>query len=98
MTNLARNVFWPWENVWYFRFLQNSSSHYFFSCLPNIWKKLTWLQFVKAYDVWMGTSVIFFFMVRSKNIFLMLRSPCAKKFCASENYDASIDHTSDQQN
>ena len=39
-----------------------------------------------------------FFKVRSKNIFLVLRSPCAKKVCASENDDAATDHRSDQQN
>lgn len=36
MTNLAKSVFLPWENFWYFRFFQNSSSHcYFFSCIPK---------------------------------------------------------------
>lgn len=38
------------------------------------------------------------FMVGSKNIFLLLRSPCAKKVCASGNDDASTNHTRDQQN
>lgn len=52
------------------------------------------LQFVKVYN---GESVgVSSFMVRSKNIFLVLRSPCAKKVCASENDDASTDHISDQ--
>lgn len=66
-----------------------------FPALPSIWKKLMQLQFVKPYDGWMCRSIIFF-MVRSKNIFLMLRALCAKKVCAAENDDASTDHKSDQ--
>lgn len=51
-------------------------------------------RFVKAYNGECVGVSSFFFMVRSKNIFLMLRSPCAKKVCTSENDDASTDHTS----
>lgn len=36
------------------------------------------------------------FMVQFKNIFLMLRSPFAKRIRASENDDAFTDPTSDQ--